>query len=257
MRILIIRHAEPDYEIDGLTEKGHREAKLLALRLKDTPIDEIYVSPLGRAKVTCQYTLDQKHMKATELNWLQEFRARIFDPDQKRDHVAWDLKANRWRGESSLMDEAQWTRHPLYAQTDVEKVWRETKEGLDQVLAKNGYERNGHIYRVREGNMRTIAFFCHFGIGSAILSHLTGIPLVALWQGTCWLPSGVTTVVTQERDEGIADWRCVGLGDLTHLVAAREPASLFALFPEKYNGCDSTSPSTWPDGEAKNARPMT
>jgi formamidopyrimidine-DNA glycosylase len=33
MRILIIRHGDPDYEHDTLTEKGHREAKLLAEKL--------------------------------------------------------------------------------------------------------------------------------------------------------------------------------------------------------------------------------
>ena len=30
MKLLIIRHADPDYEIDSLTETGHREARLLA-----------------------------------------------------------------------------------------------------------------------------------------------------------------------------------------------------------------------------------
>ena len=34
MRILIVRHADPNYEEDTLTEKGWREAKLLAERLK-------------------------------------------------------------------------------------------------------------------------------------------------------------------------------------------------------------------------------
>ena len=34
MRILIIRHGDPDYANDTLTEKGHREAKLLAEKLK-------------------------------------------------------------------------------------------------------------------------------------------------------------------------------------------------------------------------------
>ena len=31
MNIYIIRHAEPDYEHDSLTEKGWREAELLAI----------------------------------------------------------------------------------------------------------------------------------------------------------------------------------------------------------------------------------
>ena len=34
MRILIIRHGDPDYANDTLTEKGHKEAKLLAEKLK-------------------------------------------------------------------------------------------------------------------------------------------------------------------------------------------------------------------------------
>ena len=32
MRILLIRHGDPDYEHDTLTEKGRREAELLAKR---------------------------------------------------------------------------------------------------------------------------------------------------------------------------------------------------------------------------------
>lgn len=35
MRLIFIRHGEPDYEHDSLTEKGWREAKLLAARTKD------------------------------------------------------------------------------------------------------------------------------------------------------------------------------------------------------------------------------
>ena len=40
MRLIFIRHAEPDYEHDSLTEKGWREAKLLARRTKDWQVDE-------------------------------------------------------------------------------------------------------------------------------------------------------------------------------------------------------------------------
>jgi broad specificity phosphatase PhoE len=56
VRIFIVRHGDPDYEHDTLTEKGHREASLLAEKLKKEKIDYIYTSPLGRAKDTCAYT---------------------------------------------------------------------------------------------------------------------------------------------------------------------------------------------------------
>ena len=35
MNLIFIRHAEPDYTIDSLTEKGFREAEMLANRTKD------------------------------------------------------------------------------------------------------------------------------------------------------------------------------------------------------------------------------
>ena len=39
MRLLIIRHGDPDYARDNLTEKGKREAKLLSEMLAKDKID--------------------------------------------------------------------------------------------------------------------------------------------------------------------------------------------------------------------------
>ena len=58
MRILIIRHGDPDYSIDSLTEKGWREAELLSERLVKEGITDIFVSPLGRARDTACPTLE-------------------------------------------------------------------------------------------------------------------------------------------------------------------------------------------------------
>ena len=52
MRILIIRHAEPDYSIDSLTEKGFREAKYLSQRLEKEQSADVYCSIYGRARDT-------------------------------------------------------------------------------------------------------------------------------------------------------------------------------------------------------------
>lgn len=52
MKLLMVRHADPDYSIDSLTEKGWKEAELLSGRLSKLTVKEFYVSPLGRAKDT-------------------------------------------------------------------------------------------------------------------------------------------------------------------------------------------------------------
>lgn len=52
MRLIIVRHGDPDYEKDSLTEKGWREAAILADRISRLEVKEFYVSPLGRARDT-------------------------------------------------------------------------------------------------------------------------------------------------------------------------------------------------------------
>ena len=56
MRILFIRHGEPDYENDTLTETGFKQAQLVAERLKDEGI-EIEVLTGEEGNITCA-TLD-------------------------------------------------------------------------------------------------------------------------------------------------------------------------------------------------------
>lgn len=45
MRLIFIRHGDPDYVHDTLTEKGKREAELLAQRVKNWDVSKFYVSP--------------------------------------------------------------------------------------------------------------------------------------------------------------------------------------------------------------------
>ena len=49
MKLIFIRHAEPDYSIDSLTEKGFYEAGLLAKRTAAWHVTDFFCSPLGRA----------------------------------------------------------------------------------------------------------------------------------------------------------------------------------------------------------------
>ena len=57
MRIIFVRHGDPDYEHDTLTEKGHREAALLGKLAPELHLGDCYMSPLGRAQHTAEYCL--------------------------------------------------------------------------------------------------------------------------------------------------------------------------------------------------------
>ena len=58
MRIVFVRHGEPNYEKDCLTPLGHRQAEAAARRLEEEGIEAIYSSPFGRALETAQAASD-------------------------------------------------------------------------------------------------------------------------------------------------------------------------------------------------------
>ena len=101
-------------------------------------------------------------------------------------------------------------------------------------LASHGYEREAGYYRAVRPNHDTLVLFCHFGVGCVIISHLLGVSPMILWHGACAAPSSVTTLVTEERREGIAAFRMLSFGDTSHLYVAGEEPSFAARFCETY-----------------------
>ena len=81
MKLLIVRHGDPDYDIDSLTEKGWKEVEYLSQKLSKLDVKAFYVSPLGRAKDTAAPTLKKMGRTATECEWLKEFPCQIWRPD--------------------------------------------------------------------------------------------------------------------------------------------------------------------------------
>lgn len=234
MKILIIRHAEPDYSIDSLTEKGWKEAEYLSERLAKMNIKDIYVSPLGRAKDTASFTLKKLGKKATVCDWLREFPSVVSKPN-RADSVAWDWLPGDWSEIDDFYDISNWVKYEGFEKANVAIEYEKVAKGIDEILANHGYVRKGRIYSAENANNDTVALFCHFGVECVILSHLLNISPMQLWHGFCALPSSVTTVVTEERRKGIASFRTLGFGDLSHLYAKEESPSFAARFCECYD----------------------
>lgn len=217
MKLLIIRHADPDYEKDTLTEKGWREAELLSNRLITLDIKEFYVSPLGRARDTANVTLKKMNRTAEVLPWLREFN--VYDEKSGKKRICWDLLPQDWTVINEYYNKDLWHTIPAMKACNVISEANKVFEGIDRILEKNGYVREGNLYRAVNPNRDTIVLFCHFGVECVILSHLLGISPVVLWHGCCALPTSVTTLVTEERRKGIACFRMLAFGDISHLYA--------------------------------------
>lgn len=233
MKILIIRHGDPDYSIDSLTPKGHIEAKLLAEKMAKLNVKAFYVSPLGRARKTAEYTLEKMNRTAEVCQWLQEFTPKVDKPHVEQ-AVAWDWRPKDWTAIDEFYDFAKWSHVPAFEKAGVPDAYAYVTAEFDKLLAKHGYVRNGRYYRAEKPNEDTIVLFCHFGLECVLMSHLLQIPPMLLWHGFCSAPTGVTTIVTEERQEGIAYFRTTQFGDVSHLYMGGEEPAFAARFCETY-----------------------
>ena len=234
MEILIVRHGDPNYTLDTLTTKGIREAKLLALRLEKLDIKAFYCSPLGRAKKTASYTLKRMKRKAETLDFLQEFKGTVNDPERGR-MCCWDRKPAYWTEIEDYYTYENWHKTDLMSERNVYAEYKKVCDGIDKLMAKHGYVHNGKIYDVVNENHDIIVLFCHFGVESVILSHIFGISPMIMWHNFVALPTSVTRLVSQEREKGKAIFTCLQYGDLSHLYAGGEEPSFMARWCECYS----------------------
>ena len=234
MRILIVRHAEPDYSIDSLTEKGWREAELLANKLEKQKIEHIYCSPLGRAKDTCFTTAKRmgREKDVQIFDWLREFGCSTILPSGRQYHIPWDMYPREWEDEEKAYG-FDWKQ--IYGGEGIAQKYDDVIQGLDELLKKHGYERDGIAYKAKKANRDTLALFCHFGVECVLLSRLCNISPVSLWHHFVALPSSVTTLYTEEREDGRAIFRIASFGDTGHLFAGDEEPSFMARFCETFD----------------------
>lgn len=233
MRFLIIRHGEPVYEPDILTQKGAYEAELLSHRMEKENIQYLYCSPVQRARLTCEPTARRLGMTPVILDWLREFPSSLPEKYSPTFGCPWNLPPNQWASTPENFDPVAWRTALPWSESNIPQVFDHIGKGIDTLFAAHGFHRDGHIYRAADGkaNDETVALFCHMGLGLAMIAYLCHFPLPAVWH-SLFLPTGsVTTVFMEEHpaDPGAFLPRLVSIGDTSHLYVANEPISSSGL----------------------------
>lgn len=231
MKIIIIRHAEPDYEHNTITANGFIEASALTKRLLNEKIDYVYLSPLQRAKDTANEYLKITKKEAITFSWLQEFPYRAIDADTKKERLSWDFQVKQFVNMKGIYDESNWLKLPSFKK-EVKKGYNYVCKEFDELLATHGYVRKGKYYKVTSSNHDTLVFFCHLGLECVLLSHLFNIPFPVMAQHFAPVPSSVSTIYTEERVPGIAQFRAQSLGDISHLYKENITPSFMGRFRE-------------------------
>ena len=201
--------------------------------MKDEMIDKIYVSPLGRARLTAEPIESASGVNAEVCDFLEEFGyATVRLPYLDRPACCWDLLPELVNQHPELYLPSEWQSVDFIKQSRVPECYSSVCRELDILLAKHGYVREGCNYRVADRSHKTVVLVCHYGITAVLLSHLLNCSPYSIWQNCVTLPSSVTTLFTEERREGLASFRMCGMGDVSHLYKAGEEPSFAARFCE-------------------------
>lgn len=225
-RLYIIRHADPEYYGDTLTEHGQLEAEALAKRLANDPqfaLTKIYSSPMGRAKATAEYTSKQLGIPIEIEDWTKELThwGRISNESGDRPgeggFALWDIAGEVVRGfVPRVNDETQWERVP--DMLAVKEEYERLIEHSDRFFAKLGLERDGGRYRIsnkKQVRQQQVAVFCHGGFGLTWLSHLLYLPVSLFWCSFWYVCIALSMDGIAYYKSAVAWWLALGW----HLVA--------------------------------------
>ncbi len=218
MRLLIIRHGDPNYAQDCLTPAGQLEAQALGEYLAWLGVDRLYSSPLGRARETADFAAKRLNLPVEILDWTREHRGpRLKGTSQP----AWDIAGIDVRGEAYQGDLGRWELlDELVDAAQLRAVYAEVERQSDEFLAGLGYERSGAFYRVTRPNRETLAVVCHGGFGLTWLVHLLALPLPLVYGMFFIQTTSVSTLLFEERKAGTACPRLLEFGALPHLYQA-------------------------------------
>ncbi|SFB71261.1 histidine phosphatase family protein [Butyrivibrio sp. YAB3001] len=195
MRLIFIRHGEPDYANDCLTENGKKQAESTAVRLKDEDITAIYSSPMGRAKETASYTAKNHDIQVENLDFMHEInwgdKNKSADSANKLPYEGhpWTLAYRVLTDADECAENINWAEHPFFKDNTCMDFYEKISTGLDDLLQRYGLVRKNKLYECIEENADTIALFAHGGSGAIMFSHILNLPfpfvLTTMPYGVC------------------------------------------------------------------------
>ncbi len=235
MRLILVRHGDPDYAKDALTEKGKREAALLTPRVAKWEVTDFYSSPLGRARETADIAMRQTGRRYEILPWAQEF-FHLIDDGKGGKRIPWDFYPAEWATDEANFTKQEWTQTPRMQSGDIGRYYKEVCDGADALIAKYGLRREGNFYRAERHSGDTAVLFCHFGLRMIVLPHLLNLPAQALLHGLFTAPTSVTVLTSEERYGDEAYFRCQMIGDTRHLYEGGEEISSSGYFAPIFQG---------------------
>lgn len=221
MLLYIVRHGEPNYTTDSLTERGWLQAEAVGKRMLDAGIQHIYSSPMGRARQTAEPACRLLGLPCQIEDWAHEIEDERLTPfpDGVLKSVS-DVQNALYREKGYIdlpYDRAY--EAPGFNACGMQSAVAKIETGGRDFLERLGYKEENGVYRILRRNPDRVALFCHTAMCRSWLSTLLHIPIHLMWAGFTYTHTGVTILEFPNYANGITAPRCLCYSDMSHLYA--------------------------------------
>ena len=224
MILYYIRHGEPNYEKDCLTELGAQEANALVEYFKRKGVNKIFSSSMGRAKETAMPTANYFSLPITLCDWAREDKTwenyTVSLGEGKTTWVFWHPKwVKEFNSKESVNAGYDFYKLPVYDEINLRKGIEKTNKAVDEFMLSLGYShlREERCYKETKENNEHVCLFAHHGFGMAFLSSLLDIPYSFLSLRIDMGHTNVTEIEFKANEEGIVFPKILHLADDAHL----------------------------------------
>ena len=228
MLLYIIRHADPIYSPDSLTELGLKQAEALAPRLAVNGLDKVYSSPNMRAQMTAKPTCDLLGIGYEIENWMSEdlaWRDFSCELESGSGKYGWTFyrQNTKIKYDETIKSNEKWYESKYFSIVNAKEGYRRIAECSDDFTERLGYKRENCGYKIIRANDERVAAFCHQGFGSLWLSHLLDIPPHLFLSSFDLSHSSVTILEFKNYNDGYTAPKCLCLSDISHIYKSGLP----------------------------------
>lgn len=217
MWLTLVRHAEPAYVVDGiswtdppLTDRGREQAVLLAKRVAEWNIDEIWVSTMVRARQTAEPVAEAAGVEPQVMHWLCEIR----NPPEWDGSPADEIEEFFANAQDRSVEE-MWEGAP--GGESFRDFRHRIHGGLEETFAARGVVPAGGMHLWDGLDDRRVVVVAHGGTNALIVGKLLGVdPTPWEWDRFTHVHTGVSRLLSQPT-AGHYSWSLRALSDRSHL----------------------------------------
>ena len=221
MLLYIVRHGHPDYATDSLTERGWLQAEAVGKRIAASGINQIYSSPMGRAKQTAAPACRLLGLPCNIEPWAHEVEEERLSCEPYGKPTSVTMVQNTYYRENGGIDLPYDRAYEAvgFRASGMKDAVAYIEEGGRDFLERLGYKEENGVYRILRANEDRVALFCHSIMARAWISTLLHIPIHMMWAGFHYTHTGVTVLEFRNNEDGFTAPKCLCYSDMSHLYA--------------------------------------